>query len=641
MISRRAQPALLIALAVLPHLGVLWSEFVQDDVPIVVENPVVNGERSPWAAFATGYWAHRAEHNAGNYRPFAVLFLAAEYRLWGEHPAGYHAVNLALHALVTLCLWGFLRRMGIADRIALAATALFAVHPVHVEAISLVVGVLELLSALGILVWASLHAGDYRLGLWPRSGVCLLAALAGAGALLSKESAVVLPGLLVLIDLCRSARPRFTPLRLGMTAVSILLVGGLMVLRWLVLGLLIRPPIHPDFFIINPLAFLSPLARIGVALRVIGYELWILVIPWRLSIDHSYNTFALSPAWLQPGTIASVAAIIALAGWAVWAWRRGDTPISLAVGWFAVSLFPTSNLLAIIGTTMAERLLYVPSMGFCLGLALALHGAAIGIAARSKAQGAFIAACGVLCTLYAVRAVFRVHDFRSDRAVYEAAAQVNPDSAFIELNLAMLAESAGERDVARRHYQRALEIRADFPMLLLRWGNFLRSQGAPREALRALQRVTQIDPKFQAAWVLQANLALDLGRPDLAVEALNRALALRPEDPLAWIALGDARRMGGDLTTALTAYRRGAALAPQLALPLNQIGDTLLALNRPRDALVVLGRAVAVEPAFAQAHVTLARALLRLGRSEEARGQLDEALRLDPANAEAREMLRR
>jgi len=171
------------ACAVIVYLGALWNEFVWDDQVIVLGNPLVQTWAGLATAFASPYWPPFV--GGYLYRPLTLLTYVLDWHIGGA--AWFHVVNLSWHAGVS-ALVAVLARRWAGDAAALVAGMLFAVHPVHVEAVANVVGRAELMAAAFTLlaVYAAVEADR---PVW--SAVCW------ALGLLSKEVAVVAPALVV------------------------------------------------------------------------------------------------------------------------------------------------------------------------------------------------------------------------------------------------------------------------------------------------------------------------------------------------------------------------------------------------------------------------------------------------------------
>ncbi|PYP07477.1 MAG: hypothetical protein DMD59_14615, partial [Gemmatimonadetes bacterium] len=173
------------ACALVPYVPALWNGFAMDDLYIIVWNPLVHSLHGAWRAFGGPYWP--PDLGGQMYRPLPLATFALDWSLARGHPALFHAMNLLWHAGGALLVTALARRW--ADwTTALVAGVIFAVHPVHVEAVANVIGLGELMAAVG--VWLAVYAAVVRQNvLW--SGAALLLGL------LSKENAVVAPALIV------------------------------------------------------------------------------------------------------------------------------------------------------------------------------------------------------------------------------------------------------------------------------------------------------------------------------------------------------------------------------------------------------------------------------------------------------------
>ncbi len=190
-----------IACALVPYIPALWNGFAMDDLYIIVWNPLVHSVRGVWHAFGGPYWP--PDLGGQMYRPLPLADFAMDWTISRGHPVWFHAMNLVWHAGVAVAAAALARRW--ADWPAALATGLvFAVHPVHVEAVANVVGRAELMAAAGVClaVYAAVVRQNVLL-----SGAALLLGL------LSKENAVVAPALIGWAWIVGLARPSRRPRR--------------------------------------------------------------------------------------------------------------------------------------------------------------------------------------------------------------------------------------------------------------------------------------------------------------------------------------------------------------------------------------------------------------------------------------------
>ncbi len=161
-ISARVWAAAVFAAAVLVFSGTLFYPFRHDDITVIGRNPAVQKSGRSLEAFTSDYWAMRTGDSKRDrlYRPITVISFAMNHALGGNAPAGYRAVNILLHGLASVLLLWLGLRLGLREAEAGAVSLLFAVHPIHTEAVNAVVGRADLLVAIGVFAGLGLLIGQ-------------------------------------------------------------------------------------------------------------------------------------------------------------------------------------------------------------------------------------------------------------------------------------------------------------------------------------------------------------------------------------------------------------------------------------------------------------------------------------------------
>ncbi len=442
MTSARARGWVLFV-AVAAYLNSLGNGFAYDDNAVVVRNDVVTEGR--WGEAVLGpYWRDTVE-GAGLYRPVTVGSFVAEWRLWRGDPLGFHAVNVLLHALASLLVLALLSRF-VSLPGALAGAILFAVHPVHVEAVANVVGRSELLAAVAVLGACLLYLDGASGG--PGRRAVRLAGLAvlyllGLGA---KEIAVTLPGVLLLLEMMRTDPvPLATRLRReALVFVSLAAVlGAYLVLRMSVLGTLTGEVPAPA------LRGLSAGERILTALTVWPQYLRLMAFPRTLSADYAPGVLMVARSLSLPVIAGGLTLLIWV--WGVVALRRPAPVVAAGLGWFVVTVLPVSNLLVPAGILLAERTLYLPSVGAALVLAGVVESVAHRAPARTRRLAATLGVAAGAALF--VRTVERNPTWMSSYTVVNTLALEHPES-----YLGLLGAGAGA-GADRRHGGRGPRVR--------------------------------------------------------------------------------------------------------------------------------------------------------------------------------------
>ena len=352
------------------------------------------------------------------YRPVTILSYLFNYAVLGngQDAAGYHAVNFLLHAVNVLLVFTLCRRLFQSNLPAFFAAALWAVHPVGTESVTNVSGRADVLATAGVLGGLALYLAARE---W--NGRRAIAGIAGVFALtvfgaFSKESGAVLPGLMLLWDTLdfgqlRRQWKRRVPFY-GAAAAALLLLFWM---RHRIFAA--RPwPIQP--YLDNPLILTDFWTARFTAIKVLGLQLWLMVCPLRLTADRSYQQIAMSP----PGDLwawCALAVVVAIVGAAVMRYRR-DRVIYFAVGFTAITMLPTSNLVVLIGSIMAERFLYLPSVG----LAIAVTALAFRLREERTARAILVA----VLVVFAGRTFVRNFDWNDNLTLFAKDVTVSLDS---------------------------------------------------------------------------------------------------------------------------------------------------------------------------------------------------------------------
>ena len=335
----------LAVLAIAPYLNAVSGDFIWDDRLFLVDNP--NLERSDNVLqrfFSTGIWDHSVLQTQDTvlYRPLATLAFWVNYQIHGQNPLGYHLFSVLLHLANTLLVWWLLRRqfgqLSVGARF--AGTAIFAVHPVHVESIAWISAFMDPFASIFIL----LGVGLWRESRWGiASGIFLFAALC------FKEVALGMLPLLLLWDLCEK---RFKP---GKYLPVLAAVVVYFLLRSAALGATL-PPLE--------------LATIPIVDALSYFALYLVQCVWPWPPLFFYGSAA--PVDLYPDLIDGVwLAGIGLAVWYAARRERQQLPVLLfAALWFGSMMLPAMRAVFFDPQTFALRYLYIPSIAFVLLVAV-------------------------------------------------------------------------------------------------------------------------------------------------------------------------------------------------------------------------------------------------------------------------------
>ena len=582
-----AAAALAAALAVAVYANTLRGELVYDDVPDIVRNRLVR-DFEVARIFGEPSWATWVGIGYAGYRPVTTLTFALNHAAHGLEPMGYHAVNVALHAAVSALLVVVMARLLGVGAVAALAGALFATHPVHTEAVANVAGRADVLATLlALLCWWLLLGRERGRGV-PLSRA-LLAAVALALAILAKESAVAIIGVVVLADVL-ALRSRWATHAL-LAAVA----GGVLAWRSVVLhGSGGGVTVFDNALVGEPYA-----GRLATTLALATRYVEKLVWPLHLSADSGYREIDVVP-WSDPHVLVGIL-LLGLLATGIARWRSFDARVGLVLLALPLAVVLLIAFLAL-GPPLAERLLYLPSAGFCVLLALAIQR----VAARAGAARLMAyASAAAIVVAYGALTVARNRVWREPGVFFRTMVADAPRS-------------------ARSHRE---------------LGTFLGERNEIAPAVAELEASLAILPHPATAYALGIVLGR-ARRPDEAIAAYQRALSLRPDFVEAMTNLATTYGDKGDDATAVTWFERALAIRPGFVELHMNYANSLQRLDRLREAAEHYEKAVVLEPRDPAVRFNYGVCLERLGRPADAARQYEAAIAARPDWPAPRERLR-
>jgi protein O-mannosyl-transferase len=632
------------SLLLIAYSNSFQAGLVFDNHSVIGQDPRIR-EATPQniASILTGGYRY-STNTAGLYRPLTTFSYLLNYAVFGNgsRPAGYHWGNLALHDANVALVYALGITVFGETAPAWALAAIWGLHPLLTESVTNIVGRADLLAALGVLagllcyVRSASAAGRRRLA-W-------LAGMMAAQAvgLFSKESAVVLPGIMLVYDLTRFDRTTWRQRAAAYGTLALPFAAFFYLRSQLHLHMLVS-------FADNPLVNAGFWTARVTALRVIGKFLWLFLWPARLSADYSYNALPLF-GW-RASSLEDAKALIAVAfclGAALLVLilavrgRRAGKPMLFFLAFFFVAISPTSNLIVFIGSIMAERFLYLPSVGLAGCTVAAIYmlvqrNPARRLATARVAWAALVAACLALAS----RTYVRNFDWRDELSLWTSAVNVSPGSAKAHYNLGKALESLpGRLPEAIAEYRVSLQIDPDHADVHNNLADALLAvPGRLPEAIAEYQVALRMEPDRVEPHNNLANaLAKIPGRLPEAIAEYRTALRIRPDGAEVHYNLANALlRLPGGLTEAIDEYRAALRIDPAHADAHTNLGNALARLpDRLPEAIAEYRTALRIAPDSVGAHIALGNALSTSPAGlSEAIAEYQGALRIRPDDAEA------
>ncbi|CAG0925291.1 unnamed protein product, partial [Notodromas monacha] len=519
------------------------------------DSPIAN-------VFINDFWGHRLTSNISHksYRPLTVLtFRLNEWLVGGQKPAAFHVTNVSLHALVSFLIHQIVISHLFLDdddsRWGVFASLLFAVHPVHSEAVSGLVGRADLLCSAFYLVCLFLHAKWAHSQIGTREWWAFAAGVMffSTVSMLCKEYGITVLLLCFALDLVGltlnggRSHVKMDAVKERLTVLSFLCVF-LLYLRWTIMGS--SPPIfQPED---NPAAFADSLiTRFLSRNYLFALNAWIMILPVWLCFDWSMGCVPLVSDYRDPRVLAVFVFWVFLLGIVgrgmVGAFPRvfqvegskkdreaqRDDARLILVGlvWLFIPFLPAANIFFTVGFVIAERVLYLPSLGYCIILTVGLRRLAL-LVEKSRVMQFFVRSLAVsLLVIFAARCARRNGDWSNEKTLFTSGLSVCPNNAKVHYNVAKHAADSGNAELAIEHYRKALGLNPVYDQAMNNLANLLKARGQLEDALGLLENATAVRPDFAAAWMNLGIVLADLKQYDRARFAYERALELRPRYP--------------------------------------------------------------------------------------------------------------
>ncbi|XP_014210531.1 transmembrane and TPR repeat-containing protein 1-like isoform X2 [Copidosoma floridanum] len=574
------------------YLNSLHGDFVHDDVPAILRNRDVLAQSPLGQLLRDDFWGTPMHdpNSHKSYRPLTTLTFRLNYLAAGLRPSWYHATNVALHAAACMLV----TRVGLAvasltPGFAALAGLLFAAHPIHTDAVTGIVGRADVLACIFFLLSFLAYHGQQTAYVW--SSVCF-----GALSMLAKETGVTVLLLNLLYDLCRSwhsikrsiseAKWNDESRLFARRAATLLVSLGVLLVARLALLHGALPKFSPQD---NPAAFHPCFhVRLLTFCYLAALNFWLVLCPASLSHDWQMGSVPLVTSLADTRNLATC---LFFGGCLVLTYRAFadfERHPPLVLGWMFLVLpfLPASNLFITVGFVVAERVLYIPSIGWTL---LVAYGAQIIWTTMPRRRTLLTTCATLLILLSCCRTVLRNRDWTSRESLLRAGLRALPDNAKMHYNFANFLRDTSQPNRAVLHYQVALwlwptyasahnnlgtltagEEEAEKHFLAAiqaqpghvnahyNLGQLYRKTNRTEECLRMLQKCVSLDPAYTPAYLVLARMASGSTTGAL----LRHVVRLQPKSPdylaeyAAWL------HQNGKWLAALKYYLKGVALSP-------------------------------------------------------------------------------
>lgn len=586
---------ILIMLTWMVYAPTLRAGYIWNDDTFLWNNPYVVANDSP-----VYFWKLWGADRPPDYFPLTSSMLWVEWHwLWGDNPAGYHAMNVVLHTCSALMLWVVLRRLGVTMLWAWTGAMLFALHPVNVESVAWITerkNTLSLPPLLGAF-WCWLNSEESREGnetspRWYAASLVLFTL-----SLLAKTAGVMLPVVMLLMIWRRRGHVGWQDVRCVVPYFVISAVLGAMTVWYQTQYAIGVEVVRTDGFF----------SRLLLAGRAVWFYLW--KVLWPVELSFVYPRWSAAEAtrvwnWLP---LVMLVLLVCVLWWL--RFRRWAGATLTALGIYVAMLLPVLGFIDIYFmrySLVADHWQYFAitapvSLAACGGEWLWCH---------SKVCRIPLALCvAVALSGYGVMTWCEASEYHDSETLWRATIRANPQAWVAYVNLGSDMVAAGRLVEAEHLYRHAVGVAPDNELVHAHLGDLMSAKGDHVNALASFRRALELSPDNPAILVNYGSALAESGRTDEAIAVFLRVLELYPSAAAAHYNLAAAYEKKGDLAGAAREYR------------------------------YALRHALRKNENLAPIHYNLGQVLMRLKLVDQAIEQFEEAVRLQPNDKDARQSL--
>lgn len=593
--------------------------FIWDDKAVIEKNHYLRSQESVGLFFQPSFWNKKLPISRFDYRPLQMIVLAGISRLSGREPLYFRVVNILLHLVIIWLLYKLTLGIGCVKKTALFASAVFAFHPVHIEAVVNARNISELLSSAWLIISFLLFCHKRNKGIY-----LFFSWLAFLAAVLTKESALIYPAILTATVLIISSK----------------FADGIILRRTIPFWLISIVGLTAKFFLLagSPLGDKTSCENFFIiSIRLIGTYLSLLLFPARLKVLYSFN----KPVdWAMPENflpvLIGVGAIIIICRV-----YKNNRIFFWSCICLILSLFPSIIKIGQIGRIVAEQRLYFPSLFFCIALAVILNNT-INEEKKSwrKLVGIIIGLSRIII-LITFAGLLRdyITSWSSDLSLWTRATRFSPHSALAYNNLAKVYHSLGDEERAINELRNALRCNPRHKESHSNLGVIHGLAGRKDQAIAEFKKSLQEDPFYGPASLHLAEIYLQQKRWNEAEDLLRSLLKHNYYLPKAHNALAITLEEKGNYRDAEIHYQTAADLNHEFAVPLRNLAALYFDRKDYTRALEAGRKALKRNIGHPKGYLLLARGYIATGNFSEARRLLRKGLEYNPENWKVKSML--
>ncbi|MFA5029344.1 MAG: tetratricopeptide repeat protein [Patescibacteria group bacterium] len=522
------------------------------------------------------------------YRPLRSLLQAVTYQLFGQNPLGYHFLGLFFYILAIYLLYLIFRKI-INAKVAFLSAMIFAVLPVHVEAVTFVTASFDLFGI--VLMLASLYF--YLLGRNKNKAYLALSLILSLAALFSYELTVVLPLLLVLYDKC-SDRGKKIIVSVKENWFYFLGVAVYLAARFYVMKLL-----NPQSFLTE----LDPKTIVFTSIKSFSNYVYLAVFNYPLSVNHQT---VLSSSIFDFSVVFSIIIFALLLYLSWYFYKKNKSVYTLLIGWFIIGLLPAANLVRV-SRFVAERYLFLSSVAFGVLVPLIFF-KLFNYFSNKKQTAARIITVIVLVLVfltYGFMSYVRNNDWQNDETLWQKT---------------LKNETGDTRSLNNLAFE-------------------LRQKGQNEKAIDYLGQAIKLDPNYYLAYENLGEIYSELNQHDKAIENFNKVIELKPNYFIAYANRGFDYFLLGEAELAEKDYLKALELNPQFYQANLNLGGFYFEAGNFEQAIGYFEKALAIDGSNSEVYEALGLAYLGASQPSAAKASFAKALKINPNSSRARDFL--
>ncbi|XP_014360540.2 protein O-mannosyl-transferase TMTC4 [Papilio machaon] len=530
-------------LSFVPFYFSLRGDFVFDDSEAIINNKDVTSK--VWSnTFYNDFWGTNIKNNFSHksYRPLTTLSFRLNYIISGENLVAsyFKATNLICHGLCSVVLL-FVYQI-IVERvqkcnsrmyldISFLAAVLFAVHPIHVEAVAGIVGRADILATMTFLISFLLYDQSMKYNKCTYIYLFTSVILAGV-AMLFKENGITVLGFCIVYNIVincgNSKRSKTNNFKATLIRIIIVFLAGVLLVyaRWIIMGGM-KPEFKPGD---NPAAFANnTFTKVATFHYIYFLNFLILLWPQWLCYDWSMGCLKLIESKMD----FRIMFLILLYLYGILLIRTFLRPskrkstkrlIFLAISLLTIPFLPAANILFPVGFVIAERILYLPSAGYCLLIAIGFHKI---INYNKKFKHLGNATFLLLILLYAIKTCERAFDWQNEYNLFISGLKVCPLNAKVRYNVAKVVDARQNASWALSEYQEAIRLYPEYYQAMNNLANLLKNEKKFTEAEFYFKKAISLKHDFPAAWMNLGIVLANQKRYNESLKAYKTALHYR------------------------------------------------------------------------------------------------------------------